>query len=314
MLKQDDTKAQSRIKVAPKQMVQVHYKNFGAKTAVRCGWISGRYNCQSHIHQYAELVYVAEGEMTVTVDSVSRVMRSGDFAIIAPFRIHSFSTPESVRRWVCVFSDDFIRHLVTEDELYGLSTNFTFTASAGLVEYAAPMMLEAGERFINLDAMLIRRFKALITAVYEEYMRNAGEVRSEQRRNALSAILTYIAAHYREQISLASIGAALGYSPKYVSSCLSQIEEMNLFRLVNSFRASYAKQLLKNTNFKVIDIAYECGYTCEKSFHRAFLQVTGVTPGKYRRLRQTQGMVNGSENFADMHLERIIKKKKQLSI
>ena len=184
MLKQDDTKAQSRIKVAPKQMVQVHYKNFGAKTAVRCGWISGRYNCQSHIHQYAELVYVAEGEMTVTVDSVSRVMRSGDFAIIAPFRIHSFSTPESVRRWVCVFSDEFIRHLVTEDELYGLSTNFTFTASAGLVEYAAPMMLEAGERFINLDAVLIRRFKALITAVYEEYMRNAGEVRSEQRKNA----------------------------------------------------------------------------------------------------------------------------------
>ena len=110
---------------------------------------------------------------------------------------------------------------------------------------------------------------------------------------------------YRYQLDLTGLLPALS---------LSSFTFLKRHFIVNSFRANYAKQLLKNTNFKVIDIAYECGYTCEKSFHRAFLQVTGVTPGKYRRLRQTQGMVNGSENFADMHLERIIKKKKQLSI
>ena len=48
--------------------MQVHFKNFGAKTAVRCGFVEGKYNYSSHIHQFPEIVFCKDGEMTLTVD------------------------------------------------------------------------------------------------------------------------------------------------------------------------------------------------------------------------------------------------------
>ena len=144
-----------------------------------------------------------------------------------------------------------------------------------------------GELFFALSEENIRSFKALIFAIYEEYLRKVKRATKKKYHNALSQILFYISEHYTENISLSSIGAALNYSPKYISLCLAEIDEMNLNYLVNSFRADYAKSLLINTGHKMIDIALECGYSNERSFYRAFANVTGMTPGQYRKHKRT---------------------------
>ena len=80
-----------------------------------------------------------------------------------------------------------------------------------------------------------------------------------------------------------SIGKALGYNPKYLSQCLSVLPEISFPTILNSLRVDYAKSLLLKSNFKIIDIAYECGFESEQSFHRAFLKIAGMTPGEYRK-------------------------------
>ena len=118
-------------------------------------------------------------------------------------------------------------------------------------------------------------------------MRKVPLSKDTKPNRALPSILLYINEHYKENISLAQIGSALGYSPKYISLCLSKVENFNLFNLINSLRSDYAKTLLLSTDLKMIDIAYECGYTNEKSFYRAFKQVTGMTPGEYKKQKRT---------------------------
>ncbi len=256
--------------------------NFGPKTALRCGFLAGIYDFRAHIHQFPEIVYVKEGEMLLTVDGVTETMRAGDIAIIAPFRVHSFHTPEYVNRWICVFSGDFVSHFLTSEELYGIGERCVFHASDELIAFIEGKMIDSHEEFFDLNDGIIRSFKAMFAGIYEEYMRKEKPLQTRPHGQALSSVLLYIAEHCREQISLASIGAALGYSPKYISLCLSSIEGMNLYGLVNAFRADLAKDLLIRTDLRVIDIAMECGYASEKSFHRAFRQVMGTTPGKYR--------------------------------
>ena len=58
---------------------------------------------------------------------------------------------------------------------------------------------------------------------------------------------------------------------------------MNFRTLLNSFRVERSKELLRKTQDKIIDIALECGFSCERSFHRAFLSIMGTTPGEYRK-------------------------------
>lgn len=276
--------------------MQVHHKNFGSKTALRCGFLKGIYDYPSHIHQFPEIIYVKEGSLTITVDGVSEKMVAGDIAVVAPFRIHEFSTPDYVNRWVCVFSTDFISNFITSEELYGVTESCVFHASDALLTYVERHLIDSNELFVSLSDASVRTAKAMIFAIYEEYLRVGGRIGKRKYRQALSSILLYISEHFNEEISLASIGSALGYSAKYVSLCLAEVDEMNLSYLVNSFRADFAKNLLSNTKSKMIDIALECGYANERSFYRAFLKVTGMTPGQYRRSKRTYATQENEED------------------
>ena len=267
--------------------MQIHHMNFGPKTGVRCGFYVGKYNFPAHIHQFPEIVYCIEGEMELTVSGKTEQMRAGDMAVIAPFRVHSFRTPEYTKRWLAVFSPDFISNLVSEQELYGEGEKRVFRASDELRAFVDKHLYDSHETFFRLTAADIRSFKTMFFAVYEEYMNKIPIGDGKNSMSALSAILLYVSEHYKEKITLERIGAALGYSRKYVSLCLSDIDGMNLPNLVNSFRVDHAKSLLMETNLKIIDIAFECGFADEKSFYRAFERLTGVTPGAYKRSRRT---------------------------
>lgn len=277
--------------------MQVHYKNFGSKTAIRCGWLSGEYNFPTHIHQFPEIIYVSEGSLEVTVDGVSELMLPGDFAVIPPFRAHGFFTPESVTRWVGVFSADFISGFIGRDELFGNGESCIFHASEGLKSFAMERMSETNELFFELNEEIVRTYKSFIFAVYAEYLNKVPRASKKAYHQALSSILFYISEHYTEDISLSSIGAALNYSPKYVSLCLSEVDEMNLNQLVNSFRADLAKTLLSTTKARMIDVALECGFANERSFYRAFFKVTGMTPGEYRRSKRTLSTQENEKDF-----------------
>lgn len=289
--------------------MQVHHKNFGSKTAIRCGFLSGEYNFPSHIHQFPEIVYVSEGSLEVTIDGKTELMLPGDFAIIPPFRVHSFFTPETVTRWVCVFSTDFISSFISRDEFFGNGESCILHASEGLKAFANEHMMETNELFFELTEEIIRTYKSFIFAVYAEYLNKVPRAEKRQYHQALSAILFYISEHYTEDISLSSIGAALNYSAKYVSLCLSEVDEMNLNQLVNSFRADLAKTLLSTTKLKMIDIALECGFANERSFYRSFLRVTGMTPGDYRRSKRTLSTQENEKDFYTVLYEEKQKKK-----
>jgi AraC-like DNA-binding protein len=293
--------------------MQVHHANFGSKTAIRCGSRREKYNMASHIHQFPEIVYVKEGSLEITVDDVTETMVAGDFAIIAPFRVHSFKTEIFVDRWVCVFSNDIISNFLTHDEFYGVGETCVFHASDGLRAFAQKHIIESNEYFFTLTDEIIRSVRALVFAVYEEYLRTVPRLQKKKYHQALSSILLYISEHYLEDISLSMIGSALGYSPKYVSLCLAEIDGMNLSFLVNSFRSDNAKTLLTTTSYRMIDIALECGYSNERSFYRAFMQVTGMTPGEYRKSKHT---IITQENESDTyyHLYEAKKEKHRLKI
>lgn len=54
-------------------------------------------------------------------------------------------------------------------------------------------------------------------------------------------------------------------------------------RMLDSIRASIAKELLLNTTKTTSEIAIELGYNDASNFNRAFKVWTGVSPGKFRR-------------------------------
>ena len=133
------------------------------------------------------------------------------------------------------------------------------------------------------NSKLFKKLKVAICAIFEEYQEKIATAEYSKKNNMLPEVLIYMKAHYTENISQTDVAKAIGYSSCYISHCLKDINNLNFRSILNSFRVEHAKELLyRQKEKKIIDIALECGFSCERSFHRAFYSMIGMTPGEYR--------------------------------
>ena len=261
--------------------------NFGSVNIIRSGVHEGKYCFGDHIHQFAELVWVLDGEIEMTVNGRTEIARKGDFTVINPFAIHSFNTPEYSKIHIAVISDSFIIGRISTDELYGERERAVFTPSDELLTFLDKkgyVELCVSQLGVRNDNNYLHTMSSLIYLIYTEYFNTVPILTTSTGKNALSNILIYVMEHFTENITLEGVGAALGYSPKYVSNCIAGLSGFNFRRLVNSLRVEYAKNLLINQkHLTVMDVALQSGFSNERSFHRAFLDIVGTTPAVYRR-------------------------------
>ncbi|MDC0948921.1 helix-turn-helix domain-containing protein [Gammaproteobacteria bacterium] len=76
-----------------------------------------------------------------------------------------------------------------------------------------------------------------------------------------------------------------GTSVRTLQRRLGQMDQ-SFSELLKQARYELSASLLSETNRKIVDIAYELGYSDPAHFSRAFKTLAGVTPSAYRRLRK----------------------------
>ena len=267
-------------------MITVQGTNFGSVNTVKCAIKTGKYNIDSHLHQFSEIVLVRRGSIRVLTDGKEEIANENDIIVISPFQVHSFKTDIFCDIMLCLFSNDFISDFVPQDKICILGDKTVFTPSCELAEFIKNKIPDTREERIHFTSTAdqsLRKIKAALYSIYEEYTENVTPSKTDSRANVISSIMMWIKQHYRENITLDDVADALGYTNGYISHCLSGIGHMNFRTLLNSFRIEHAKELLRKTQDKIIDIALECGFSGERSFHRAFLSIMGTTPGEYRK-------------------------------
>lgn len=277
-------------------MATVHVSNFGFETALRCSTKKGQYFIEPHLHQFPEIVYVKKGKLSITVDGTEEIAYENDMAFINAFRTHTLSSTPDSEIWICVFSNDFISDFKTEGDVYYIGERSVFTPSDMVREFFVSRFIDSAERFLDYNAAVFRSMRAGIYAVYEEYTRlvpSSALPKNTEKRSVISRTLKYIHKNFRSQISLVSLARDLGYNPEYISHALSAIEGMNFRFLVNSFRVEHSKSLLISSKRTIPDIAEECGFSSERSFHRVFKSIIGKTPGEYRNEWKRPAFITG---------------------
>lgn len=266
----------------------IQLQNFGFNAAAKTRYFYGKNEYSDRIHQCPEILCIMDGSFELTVDGVTEIAKKGDICVITPFRTHSWHTPENCTVWQLVVSMDFTEDFLSGENLYISGTRATFTPSKALFDYVTESFLQPHSMESNLDADLnrYRTIKSIVYAVFTEYMRTIPKKPTELNNNALVKLLLYINKHFKEAIDLSSVAASLGYNKTYLSRCISAIPGVNFKRLLNSLRIDHAKRLLSATDFRILDIALECGFSNERTLQRAFKELTEMTPGDYRKSKK----------------------------
>ena len=98
----------------------------------------------------------------------------------------------------------------------------------------------------------------------------------------LRQVLDYIDAHLEQNIKLADLSQILDMSQFHFSRLFKQSIGTTPYQYLSQQRVERAKQLLKQTDRLIVDIALECGFNSHSHLSKQFRQFTGMTPKAYR--------------------------------
>ncbi len=99
----------------------------------------------------------------------------------------------------------------------------------------------------------------------------------------LQQAINYIQDNLAEDISLEAIAKELNMSRYHFSRLFSQSMGTAPYQYAIQQRVEKAKQLLKQKDLSMVEIALECGFSSQSAFSRTFSKCVGTTPRKYRQ-------------------------------
>ena len=105
--------------------------------------------------------------------------------------------------------------------------------------------------------------------------------------NTKEDIVRYIENNYKNpDMSMQAVGEAFNISPYYLSNLFKNETGKSITDYLRDYRVEKARELLLNTDMRLNDIAEAVGYVDARPLTRAFKQIYGTTPGKYKSLHK----------------------------
>lgn len=235
-----------------------------------------------HLHKSMECVLVTEGTLAIGVGPELYEMKEGDFAIVFPELIHHYQ----------VFGEDRCKAIYLYVDT-SLITTFLTTLQQQCpkspviskknvdpdIVYALNSLLR--QRRGKKDIILQQAFVQIILARSLPYFEMV-EKSTIGSNDIVYQTVSYIAANFREPLSLTDMASDLGFSPYTLSRVFSGTFHKNFNQYLNEVRLEYACSLLLYTNQTITDVFMNAGFESQRTFNRVFSEKFRMSPREYR--------------------------------
>jgi len=159
-----------------------------------------------------------------------------------------------------------------------------------LIEWGAQVDLKrVEETFFNTRVLTKQQYDSLIRllTIFAEHLASCGNAlmlaHGQTETPAIDRARRHIHDHSSDELSLGAVADVVNMSASYFSEKFKQAAGMNFVEYVARTRIEKARNLLQNPNLRISEIAFDVGFQSLSQFNRAFKQVTGKAPSKYRQ-------------------------------
>ena len=246
-----------------------------------------------HWHNGFEIIYVIEGQMTVSANGTDHLIYAGGFAVINCKSIHAACNRGYCRNLLLQIPyetivknipdiDSSIIRCICKDEnsakgSYGEVLN-TLKKLEQLFEseHNCGYLLKLNSLVYELLYHLVTKFKT----------RTNPELKKKTDRNIqrLGIVLQYVRQHYFESISLSDAASLVALNKEYFSRFFRKYMGMTFMDYVFTVRLEHAHYDIINTNYTISEIANQCGFESNyKLFVRKFREQYGCNPAEKRK-------------------------------
>ena len=261
-----------------------------------------------HKHNFLELIYVISGSAVHYIDDTEYKVTKGDLLLIDTDQTHFHKSETGVLFADMVLLPEFISenlystHTAIDIFAYYLYNSEQFSTN-GLPR--TPLIRFKGNDLIAADAIvnamcdeILNRgsnyaeiVSSYLNILYNIIIRTI-ETTNRDRvmndiRDIIPGIIDYIEKHASSQISMNEMAKKYFYSPAYFSRAFKKNFGVSFSAYVQSVRVQKVIELLDCTTLSVEEISEKIGYHDKRELNRAFKNVTGTTPGEYRKTKMT---------------------------
>lgn len=261
---------------------------------------------ETHSHEFIEFVYVADGTGKHLYQGQSYSISIGDVFVIEPGKKHGYqaSGSKSLLVYNIIFQPTVFRNEIKALSKFHSFVNFfyvePFLRETKNFEYR--LTLNANERMemIFLLDRLVKDYKEkglgyhlliktrmiemfiFLSRCYDARMHNPMQEIDVSESELFWQIAEFIERNYNRPLSLQQISQFCGMSQSAFTAKFKQYFGKPFVTYRNELRINAAKDLLKNTDEKILSISQKTGFQDLSFFHKVFKHFVGITPGKFR--------------------------------
>lgn len=256
-----------------------------------------------HMHSDFEICLILKGSVLVNLISGSFVLSQNDFAIFNPCQLHELRSKSS---------DSLILSLQ-------ISPNFckSYFPSISNLEFNTPQLnqylpetvnklilneiTEIGYHYFNKESGYQLICLGLLNILFYQLINHApyhlvSDEEKIKRTNRLNRITNYIDENFSSKLLLSDIADLENLSLTYLSHFFKDNFNTTFQNYLMNIRFEKAKQLIVQTEEKLIDICLESGFSDIRYLNRMFFKQYGCTPKEYRKKINSHNDIAASIN------------------
>lgn len=226
----------------------------------------------AHFHRNVEILCIFSGSARVIIDEEEFALSAGDAVFVRSFQIHSYECENGtevgfaligssyMRTFYKLFPDLFPPVVLNDKEKNKALFDYISVFSMRKTDFT-PL-----ECYAHADMLL-----HLIVSAYGVCARPKPV--DKKGYFVLPQVIQYIYENYNQPLTLSSIAEHFNYAPSSLSRLFSQYIKIDIRNFINGVRIQNVlalKDLPKNKEKSIIELAFECGFNSSSSFYRAY--------------------------------------------
>ncbi|HWT74034.1 MAG TPA: AraC family transcriptional regulator [Mobilitalea sp.] len=232
----------------------------------------------SHLHKEIEFVMCLEGELEVSCNEKLEVMKPYDFMLAFPNTVHSYNAASANRFILGIVATDYLP-LFKDYFLHEPETPFIKSENTHLFRNYVILLSDEYEKDRNKEIMVGYMHLILAFAVKELVLLSKKQPKYD---DILPNLLLYLDDNFKNNLSLEDLASHFGLNSSYLSRLLSTRLNCTFTHYLQELRIEYAKYLLNTSTLSITQIAFESGFSTQRSFNRTFSEIVKIPPREYK--------------------------------
>ncbi|WP_459477606.1 AraC family transcriptional regulator [Clostridium saccharoperbutylacetonicum] len=256
-------------------------------------------NFPSHKHNYIEFNYVYQGKLIQIIDNKEIILQKGELIFLNQYITHEIKASNEDDIIInFIIRPEFFDYIITLLDNENIISKFLLTTLYTDYEEGEYLYFKVSEReniqdliekiIIELYAPSIMSkatIKLLVGLLIVELIKNSQDIEiysvDNYEKMLIIQSLKYIDEYYNTG-TLSEIAANLKQPDYKLSKLIKKHTGMTFKELLQERKLSKAVELIKSTNYSIVDLIGIIGYENPTYFYKIFKEKFGMTPREYK--------------------------------